>query len=145
MEFDNIDVSVPKKQGNLGVARAVYEYTRMGYTVLAPLSDSDKYDLVVDNGSQLLKVQVKTTRHKTKQYGDKKAVRTGYQVQLYTSGGNRRKHTAILRQDTDYDLLFVLAEDGSCWNIPASALTGITSMIHVGAQGNRAKYTEYKL
>lgn len=43
MEFDRIDVTVPKKQGNVGVARAVYEYTKRGFTVLMPTSDSDKY------------------------------------------------------------------------------------------------------
>jgi len=61
MEFENIDTKVPKRQGNVGVAKAVYEYTKRGYTVLMPMSDSDKYDMVVDDGD-LHKVQVKTSR-----------------------------------------------------------------------------------
>jgi hypothetical protein len=64
MEFNNIDKEISKNQGNIGVSRAIYEYTRMGYTVLLPFSDSDKYDLVIDNKIELLKVQVKTSRCK---------------------------------------------------------------------------------
>ena len=73
MEFDYIDCTVPKKQGNVGVARAIYEYSRRGYTVLLPASDSDKYDMVVDVNGTLYKVQVKTSRCKV---GDK------YQINL---------------------------------------------------------------
>jgi hypothetical protein len=135
--FEHVDTAVGKKQGNIGVARAVYEYTKLGYTVLAPLSDSDKYDLVVDNGQQLRKVQVKTSRCR-------KPGQTAFQVQLSTSGGNRKINTFCQRKQTDYDLLFVLVEDGRCWSIPATEFVG-GSTINVGALGQGARYTEFEI
>ncbi len=133
MEFANVKTSVSKTQGNVGVARAVYEYTKMGYTVLAPLSDSDKYDLVVDDGSSLKKVQVKTSRCASRS--------GGYAINLKTSGGNTKVNTVRKRSPDDYDLLFVLTEAGKCWNIPVSALGDAGSSIIVGAN----KYTEYEI
>ena len=49
MEFNHINKDISKNQGNIGVSKAIYEYTRLGYTVLLPFSDSDKYDLFIDN------------------------------------------------------------------------------------------------
>jgi hypothetical protein len=133
MVFENVDTNVPKKQGNVGVARAVYEYTRLGYTVLAPLSDSDKYDLVIDDGQSLKRVQVKTSRNCV---GG-----GGYEVYLATSGGNMKEHKRTGREVGDYDVLFVLTETGECWNVPADALGNAKNSIVVG----RTKYNEYKI
>lgn len=133
MEFINVNQSVSKQQGNVGVARAVYEYTKMGYTVLLPTSDSDKYDLVIDDHERLLRVQVKTSRCKTK-HG-------GYAINLKTSGGNTKQNTIRKRSESDYDMLFVLIETGECWNIPSDKLGSAGSSIVVGAH----KYSEYKV
>ena len=143
MEFDNIDCNNRTKQGNLGEARAIYEYTKMGYTVLKPLTDSDKYDIVIDTGEQLLKVQVKTSRYKAKSYSSYN--KTGYTVNLATRGGNTTKNTIRSRQDGDYDMLFVLIETGRCWSIPIEAIGDARTSINVAATGNRAKYTEYEI
>lgn len=132
MEFDNVDVSVRKLQGNVGVARAIYEYTKRGNTVLMPWSDSDKYDMVIDDGSTLLKVQVKTSRCKTN---------GGYAVNLATKGGNTSVNTVRTRIETDYDLLFCLTETGDCWSIPAAALGEAKHSIVVTSE----KYKAYKL
>lgn len=133
MEFVNVDVSVSKQQGDVGVARAVYEFTKKGYTVLAPLSDSDKYDLVVDDGKNLLRVQVKTSRCKSKS--------GGYAINLKTSGGNTKINTVRKRLAGDYDLLFALVETGDCWCIPVSELGSACSTVIVGAK----KYGEFKI
>ena len=125
MEFTNVDTNISKLQGNIGVARAIYEYTKKGYTVLAPLSDSSKYDLVIDNGESLLRVQVKTSRCKSK-YG-------GYTVNLKTSGGNTKVNTIRKRESGDYDVLFALVEDGRCWSIPSTELGDLTTGVVLGS------------
>lgn len=132
MEFDHIDCTVPKRQGNVGVARAIYEYSKRGYTVLLPASDSDKYDIVVDVDGLLLKVQVKTSRCKV---GEK------YQINLATKGGNTKHNTIRGRASNDYDLLFCLTEDGACWSIPVEALGTAAQSIVVSS----IKYDRYKL
>jgi len=133
MEFNLVLSNNHKSQGDLGEARAVYEYTKLGYTVLKPLSEGNKYDLVVDNGTNLLKVQVKTSRCQTKS--------GGYEVSLKTSGGNTKSNTIRRRSQDDYHLLFVLTENGRCWSIPVEALGNASTAIIVGT----CKYAEFEI
>ncbi|MGZ8924486.1 MAG: group I intron-associated PD-(D/E)XK endonuclease [Nitrososphaeraceae archaeon] len=121
----------------------MYEFTKLGYTVLVPLSDSDKYDLIIDTGVSVLKVQVKTSSSKPKVTADRRSGRCRYHVQLCTSGGNTKKHTVQLRQDYHYDILFVVVETGQCWSIPMSALTANRSIIVDTT--DICKYNQYKL
>lgn len=46
--------------GDIGEAKAIFEFTRYGIPVLVPMSDNLPYDLVVDCLGRFLKVQVKT-------------------------------------------------------------------------------------
>jgi Holliday junction resolvase-like predicted endonuclease len=55
-----------KKKGDVGLGAAIAYFTRMGYCVCLPLTDSQEYDLIVDIDKILHKVQVKTTTHKKK-------------------------------------------------------------------------------
>lgn len=100
------------KQGDIGEARAIYEYTRLGYGVSRTIFDSMKYDLIIDVDGQLYRVQVKTTSYKS--------IYDVYQVYLSTSGGNQSFNKSRPRQDSDYDILFVMADNGDCWSIPVS-------------------------
>ena len=52
-----------KKQGDVGLAYAIAYYASQGFTVSFPLTASQDYDLVVDNGRKLQRVQVKTTTY----------------------------------------------------------------------------------
>ncbi|UYL86161.1 hypothetical protein [Acinetobacter phage vB_AbaM_CP14] len=118
------------KQGDIGEARAIYEYTRLGYGVSRTLFDSMKYDLIIDVEGTLKRVQVKTTRYKTKY--------DIYQATLKTTGGNTTCSTIKNREDNDYDILFVLAEDGTCWSIPIAELNCKTT-INLGETYDRFK------
>lgn len=128
MIFEN--AKNPSKQGDIGEAKAIYEYTRLGFTVCRTLFDSAKYDLVVDDGENLLKVQVKTTKYKTKS--------KNYCVDLRSSGGNKSRFINKNRSDDDYDLLFALAENGDCWSIPVDKIS--YSTVNLGT-----KYIQFKL
>lgn len=44
-----------KKQGDIGMCYAMAYFSKIGYTVSVPITDSQDYDLIVDNGA-LLKV-----------------------------------------------------------------------------------------
>lgn len=48
MLFDNAINS--KKQGDIGMYYAMAYYAKLGWTVSVPVTDSQDYDLVVDNG-----------------------------------------------------------------------------------------------
>lgn len=83
----------------------------MGWTI--PVTDSQDYDLIVDTGTKLLKVQVKTTTQ-ISEHGI-------YIVSLKTCGGNKSGHTTKTFDNNQSDLLFVLT--GDCYSIPRDAIT----------------------
>ena len=102
-----------------------------GYTVCIPLSESSDYDLVVEVGGELKKVQVKTTRHLK---GD------AYQVELRTMGGNQSWSGVSKKfEDGRADLLFVLTDRGDRYLIPCKDLTSKTNFVLTG------KFDKYRL
>lgn len=131
MLFENANTYT--RQGDIGEARAIYEYTRLGYVVLRTIFDSAKYDLVVDDGNSLKRVQVKTS-YNQKSHG-------GFEVSLKTSGGNTKVNTIHPRSDDDYDIVFVLTSDNRCWSIPVEHLNGAKHSLIVGG----TKYKEYEI
>src|SRR5205085_9465623 len=52
-------------KGNSSEAIALAAYTRAGFLVSLPFGGGSAYDLIVDTGSRLLKVQVKTGWRRT--------------------------------------------------------------------------------
>ena len=110
------ECSTYSKQGNIGLAYAIAYYGKLGYTISIPLTDTQDYDLLVDNNSQILKVQVKTTTVKTKA--------GNFEVNLRVTGGNRSgtgKSKSF--EENDCDLLFVMTEDFSFYSIPREKIT----------------------
>lgn len=129
--FENATNS--KKQGDIGEARAVYEYTRLGYTVCTPHGDSARYDLIIEKDGVISRVQVKTSTAMN-------VGQTAHSVSLITTGGNQKgsmKTTYI--NHTEVDIVFVLVSTGDCYGIPAALVSGMRSI----SVGN--KWVEYKL
>lgn len=106
-----------KKKGDLAEVEAIRHYTRLGHQVLVPVGDRQAYDLVVDDGGTLFKVQCKFT-------SQKKPSGSLY-VRLFVGGGNRSSGNYKKRYAKgSFDFLFVLAQDGSIYVIPeAECLT----------------------
>lgn len=128
--FENVINS--KKQGDVGMCYAIAYYSRLGWTVSIPITDSQDYDLLVENtDNNILKVQVKTSRYLTEG--------GTYQVSLKTCGGNKSGQT-IKKMDKNYiDLVFVLVDDRSCYSIPTEKIESSGSM-NLGD-----KYSEFKV
>ena len=121
-----------RKQGDIGLGSAIAWYASIGQTVSIPLTDNQHYDLVVDDGSKLNKVQVKTS-------GCKKNNGV-YDVWLRTCGGNRSSKGYVRpfnRAEVDY--VFVLLSDGRRYVIPSSKIGGV----HHICIGN--KYVKYMI
>jgi hypothetical protein len=99
-----------KKQGDVGLGIAIGWFAAQGHTVCVPLTDSQEYDLVIDDGT-LKKVQVRTSRHQ----------RNGgsYQVEMRTKGGNKTGETVKLFDPTKVDLVFVVTDDGKKFLLPS--------------------------
>ncbi len=108
-----------KKQGDIGMCYAIAYFSKLGYTISIPITDSQDYDLIIDNGIKLLKVQVKTT--KFKRYNS-------YQVALKTSGGNKSQNNIKTFDFNSSDLLFILVDNGDMYCIPTSTISNKHSL-----------------
>lgn len=102
----------PRKQGEIGLAAAIAHFVGRGYAVAIPLADNQPWDLVVDDGTGPLRVQVKTTTAR--------APSGCFAVKLCTTGGNQSFHRTKRFDPGDSELLFVLTDDGDVYVIPTS-------------------------
>jgi hypothetical protein len=119
-----------KHQGNVGLGAAIAWFEENDFRISIPLTDSQDYDLIVDDGNRLYKVQVRTTYHL--------AYEKIYQVHLKVNGGNRSGVGKVKRLvETDVDLLFVLTETGEQFLIPCSE---ITARNHINLGDGYQKY-----
>lgn len=101
-----------KVQGDIGLSQAIAYFVKEGYTVSIPLTDSQDYDLVVDMG-KLLRVQAKTTSHKSKE--------NSFIAQLSVQGGNRSWNGIRKKFDKEkVDAVFIVTSDGDKYFIPSS-------------------------
>lgn len=114
-----------RKQGDVGLAAAIYYFAAKEYTVCVPLTDSQKFDLIVEKNNKVERVQAKTTSHRDRKTGP-------FKVSLRTCGGNRSNGNRVVPFDHNaVDLVFVLCDDGSKYLIPVGAVSG--SCFNLGA------------
>ena len=117
-----------RKQGDVGLGSAIAWFTSKGHTVCIPLTDSQKYDLIIDDG-ELKRVQVKTTYFKDGKH---------YVAALKTCGGNRTMQKIKNFNDANADLVFILTEDSDRYLIPSKVLPKTAVTLY-------KKYDKYKL
>ena len=48
-----------QRKGDIAVSQAIARFTKMGYDVSLPITESASYDLIIDIGEKLKKVQVR--------------------------------------------------------------------------------------
>jgi hypothetical protein len=120
---DTIWRANPREQGLIGFTDAVAYFGGLGWSVSVPLIDSQPYDLIVDDGRELQRVQVKTTTYRSP-YGN-------FIVSLATRGGNQSFHTSKDFDPTASDLLYVLTDRRERYVIPTSHVRSKTSL-HLG-------------
>lgn len=115
-----------KKQGDAGLGVAIGYFCAKGVTVSLPLTDSQDYDLIIDEDGLLKKVQVKTTNYK---YGGKY-----WNFNLSVKGGNQSFGTIKKFDNTKVDYVFVLCGDGTKYLIPS---------IDIKAKNNLSLYSPW--
>lgn len=122
---DTIWRANPREQGLIGLTDAIAWFGANGYGVLLPLIDAQPYDLVVESGAGLERVQVKTTTARSP-YGV-------FVVSLVTSGGNQSFHTRKPFDPTEVELLYVLTDEGVRYLIPTAVIRSRTAL-NLGAR-----------
>ncbi len=86
-----------QRKGDIAVAQAISTFTKLGWDVLLPLTESASYDLVVDVGNELKRVQVKYT--------------SGNEVDLRRIHSNSKGYVIKKTEEDSYDWLYVLSKN----------------------------------
>ena len=104
-----------KQQGDFGLGQAIAYFAKMGWVVSIPLTDSQGYDLIVDDGADLLKVQVKTTSQVSPE--------GVFVLEMRTKGGNKSGQT-VKYIDQEIDFVFASTTSGDNYLIPKEKYLG---------------------
>ena len=87
-----------QRKGDIAVSQAVARFTKMGYDVAIPLTESAHYDLIVDTGELLKRVQVRYS-----------SVR---QVALRRIHSNSKGYVVKKTKADTYDWLYIFKKSG---------------------------------
>lgn len=86
-----------QRKGDIAVAQAIATFTRMGYDVALPVTESAAYDIIVDTGSELKRVQVKYCG--------------GKEVDLRRVHSNSKGYVVKKPKENVFDWLYVFTAD----------------------------------
>ncbi len=84
-----------QRKGDYAVAMAIARFTKLGFDVLIPLTESAAYDLVVDNDGKLSRVQIKYF--------------SGTEVDLRRVHSNSTGYVVKKTKENSYDWLYILS------------------------------------
>jgi hypothetical protein len=90
-----------QRKGDIATSRAIATFTAMGFDVSIPLTESAAYDLIVDNGQKLARVQCKFANDRRRQ------------VDLRRIHSNSSGYVVKRTRQGSYDWLYVLDGNGS--------------------------------
>lgn len=126
-----MQINTNKQKGNAGLSLAIGYYGSNGYTISLPLNDTQDYDLIIDDGNKLQKVQVKFC-NSISDYG-------AYQVSVRSCGGTSGKvYKRII--DTNVDIVFVVCSNGQMFEIPKQKITQRNTICLNESNTNFSKY-----
>src|SRR5260370_38846234 len=91
-------MTTTQRNGHIPTANAAQPCPALGYDVALPLTESAAYDLIIDEGSSLVRVQCKYT--------------TGEQVGLRRIHSNSQGYVVKFTRPNAYDWLYILHADG---------------------------------
>ena len=87
-----------QRKGDIAVSQAIARFTKMGYDVALPLTESASYDLIVDTGKELKRVQVRYCSVK--------------EVALRRIHSNSKGYVVKKTKPNAYDWLYVFKNNG---------------------------------
>jgi len=106
-----------KFQGDIAEQAAILYFSSVGGLCSRPITHSKYYDLIVDDGNKLIKVEVKSSRNLKKS--------GSYEFSLVTNGGNKTGSIESKRIDSSRtDKVFLYSLCGCIWIYESSILCG---------------------
>ncbi len=87
-----------QRKGDIAVSQAIARFTKMGYDVALPLTESAHYDLIIDTGRELKRVQVRFSSVK--------------EVALRRIHSNSKGYVVKKTKANAYDWLYIFKNSG---------------------------------
>jgi DNA-binding transcriptional MocR family regulator len=87
-----------QRKGDIAVSQAIMRFTKMGYDVAFPLSESAHYDLIIDTGKHLKRLQVRYS--------------SARQVALRRVHSNSKGYVVKKTKANAYDWLYIFKSSG---------------------------------
>lgn len=89
---------ITQRKGDIAVSQSIATFTKLGYDVSLPLTESAAYDIIVDTGLELKRVQVKYLGSR--------------EVDLRRVHSNSTGYVVKRSEENSYDWLYVLKSTG---------------------------------
>lgn len=125
-----------KHQGDTTELRFMLLNHELGYTVSKPFGDNAKYDLILDTGTELQRVQVKSTRRKETSAG-----MDCYNCLVCSGKDSKEQYSS---NDVDYVAIYVIPEN-AWYKIPIQEIKGKTVKLYPHRKSQRDTYEKYRL
>ena len=125
-----------KQQGDTAELKFMLLNQELGYTISKPFGDNAKYDLIVDIGTELQRIQVKSTRRKETSSG-----MDCYNC-LVCSGSDSKQQYSY--KDVDFIAIYVIPEN-SWYKIPIIEIKGKSIKLYPHRKSQRNTYEKYKI
>jgi hypothetical protein len=121
-----------KRRGEMAEAAFLHKASMLGFGVSKPWGDSDPYDLIVDSGSGLWRVQVKSA-YRGDKYG-------GYMISAHGSRGKK----GYTLKEIDVLVAYIVPED--LWYVlPVALFRNIKSLkLYPKPRRGSSKYNVYR-
>ncbi len=87
-----------QRKGDIAVSQAVASFTKLGFDVSIPLTESASYDLIIDTSKEIKRVQVRYASTKD--------------VDLRRVHSNSKGYVVNKSKENAYDWLYVLSSNG---------------------------------
>jgi len=104
-----------------GAALAIHWFMDRDYMVSLPVEPA-RYDLVVESGQGLKKIQIKTTTQKDRGKWVAQLSRKAYDSSLEPNAGGKTRRLAYTPEEVDF--FFIITGDRSCYLIPIGVVEG---------------------
>ena len=95
----NLVMRTTQRKGDIAVSQAIATFTKLGYDVALPITESAAYDIIVDSPTGLKRVQVRFT--------------STFEVDLRRIHSNSNGYVIKKTKENAYDWLYILKKGGN--------------------------------
>jgi len=125
-----------KDQGDNAELRFMLLNHSLGYIVAKPFGDNAKYDLIIDTGTELQRIQVKSTQRR-----ETSGARDAYNCCVCSGSKFKERYS---KEHVDYVAVYVIPED-TWYKIPVEEIKGKSVKLYPHRCPQKNIYEKYKL